>query len=95
MAPRVSKSPKQDKAVDQMAIDAADVFTASNQARKEAEKKYANAKQALFLFLGPRLTKALSDGRTIVKTVTPIPPEVEPRSGFDRVTLAVMPPAPE
>lgn len=92
MATRVSKSPKLEKAADQMAIDAADVFRSANQARKEAEKKYANAKAALFLWLGPRLSKVLSDGRTIVKTVTPIAPEIEPRTGFDRVTLAVLPP---
>ena len=67
----------------------------ANQSAKEAEKRYANAKQALFLWLGPLLSKALSDGRMVVKTVTPIPPEVEPRTGFDRVTLAVMPPPAE
>ena len=92
MGTPVKSTPKANKATDQMAFHAADGSTTTNQERKEADKHDANAKATLFLGLGPRLSKQLShsDHR---QTVTPIPPEAQPRTGFNRVTLAVMPPA--
>jgi hypothetical protein len=91
---RVQKAVKLPDAATVQAMRDADIFVSAGRDRKQAEAAYSKAKEALFLWLGPRLSGTLPDGRTLTKAITPIAAEATPRSAFDRVTLVVSPPPP-